>query len=232
MTKITVLTGAGVSAESGLATFRGAGGLWEGYDIEDVASVTGWQKDPETVLNFYNLRREQMAQAKPNAGHRTLAELEQWFNVSVITQNVDDLHERAGSSQVIHLHGKLTEARSSDDPTLVENIGSNKIRLGDKAPDGSQLRPNIVWFGEPVPMIEKAAEVISDTDILIVAGTSLVVYPAAGLIHYAPQSAEKFVIDPAIPDSIDLNRWECLEETSASGLPKLKRKLIHTNTNE
>lgn len=230
MKKVTVLTGAGISAESGLSTFRGSNGLWEGYDIEDVASITGWEKDPETVLNFYNLRREQIVNAEPNAGHKAIADLEDYFKVSVITQNVDDLHEKAGSSNVTHLHGKLTEARSSDDPNLVEEIGSKNINLGNKASDGSQLRPNIVWFGEPVPMIDKAAEEISTTDILIVAGTSLVVYPAAGLIHYAPEKAPKYIVDPTIPDSVDLRGWEYIEKTATKGLPELKKKLIEKFT--
>lgn len=226
MKNVTVLTGAGVSAESGLSTFRGSGGLWEGYDIEDVASISGWEKDPETVLNFYNLRREQVVNAEPNAGHQAIADLEKYFKVSVVTQNVDDLHEKAGSSNVIHLHGKLTEARSSDDPNLIEDIGNRPIRLGDKASDGSQLRPNIVWFGEAVPMIDKAAEEISTADILVVAGTSLVVYPAAGLIHYALESVDKYIVDPSIPDTVNLQTWNCIEKPATKGLPKLKKKLI------
>lgn len=215
-----------MSADSGLATFRGAGGLWEGFDIEEVATVEGWRRDPETVLEFYNKRRVQAADAFPNEGHRALSRLENHFEVQIITQNVDDLHERAGSSQVLHLHGALHQARSSNDPEKVEDIGRNKIELGDKAEDGSQLRPNVVWFGEPVPNIEPATIYISKADILVVIGTSLVVYPAAGLIDFAPGGIPKFIVDPNKPDLSLGDDWVFIEETAKKGVPKLEEILI------
>lgn len=200
MQRLVVLTGAGISAESGLATFRDAGGLWEGYRIEDVATPQAWHRNPETVLEFYNQRRKAALQAQPNEAQRILAELESKFDVTVITQNVDDLHERAGSSMVVHLHGKLSESRSTADPALVYPINGWELKMGDRCERGSQLRPNIVWFGEMVPLMETAAEIAAGADIFLVVGTSLVVYPAAGLLDVVPKNVPKFIVDPKIPE--------------------------------
>lgn len=226
MPKIVVLTGAGVSAESGLATFRDSGGLWEGYDIEEVASIQGWRRDKEKVLNFYNLRREQSAKAQPNQAHKAIVHLEEHFDVTVITQNVDDLHERAGSQNVIHLHGLLNQAKSEINDDIIIDIGANPIVIGDEAPDGSQLRPNIVWFGEPVPMIEPAAEEVESADILIVVGTSLVVYPAAGLINYSKQHIPKYIVDPSKPDLFSFEGWEHIQKKASIGMSQLTNILI------
>jgi NAD-dependent deacetylase len=223
---LVVLSGAGVSADSGLATFRDSGGLWEGFSIEDVASIDGWYRDKKKVLDFYNKRREQAATAEPNAGHRAIAELEEFFDVSVVTQNVDDLHERAGSSNVVHLHGMLREARSEKDPDYVIDIGNRPIEPGEKAPDGTQLRPNVVWFGEAVPMIEVAAQTVMRADIFIVVGTSLAVYPAAGLVNYTRDDISKYVVDPSLPDMYLSDRWEHIKKGAAEGLPELKEKII------
>lgn len=225
MLHIVVLSGAGISADSGLATFRDAGGLWEGYKIEEVASIDGWHRDKEKVLDFYNMRREQVFKADPNSGHQAIADLEEDFDVTVVTQNVDNLHERAGSTNVLHLHGLLSEARSEDNPDLVTEIGSNSIQLGDKASDGSQLRPNIVWFGEPVPMIEKAVEAVVEADIFIVVGTSLAVYPAAGLVYYSPEGIPKYLVDPSETEMRITSEWEHIQETAVIGLPSLAKKL-------
>jgi NAD-dependent deacetylase len=198
---LIVLTGAGVSAESGLKTFRDSDGLWMGYDVYEVASPEGWQKDPELVLDFYNQRRKEVANALPNAAHKGISDLENDFNVTVITQNIDDLHERAGSTNVIHLHGNIFKTRSEKNENIFYDTESD-IHVGDKAPDGSQLRPHVVWFGEPVPMIEVAANVMATADIFILAGTSLQVYPAAGLIDFLPPGIPKYIIDknpPFIP---------------------------------
>lgn len=224
---IVVLTGAGISADSGLATFRDAGGLWEGFDINDVASVEGWYRDREKVLEFYNVRRKQAADAQPNAAHLAVANLEKDYDVTVVTQNVDDLHERAGSTDVIHLHGKLREARSEKDPSMIVDIGDQPISIGDRAGDGTQLRPNVVWFGEPVPMIPKAADVVAGADLLCVVGTSLAVYPAAGLIDYARPGIEKFLVDPGMPELLSYDEWEHLKENAATGVPKLTENLLN-----
>ncbi len=193
--KIVVLSGAGMSAPSGLATFRDSNGLWANHRIEDVATPEAWERNPALVLDFYNQRRTQACAAQPNAGHRALAELESRYEVVVITQNVDDLHERAGSTRILHLHGELTKVRSTADESLIYDIGAKPIRLGDRCPRGSQLRPHIVWFGEDVPLIEAAAEEFRDASKVLVAGTSLQVYPAAGLVGYAPDEAEKVLAD-------------------------------------
>lgn len=223
---IVVLTGAGISADSGLKTFRDSGGLWEGHSIDDVATIDGWVRDKKKVLEFYNKRREQASLAKPNAAHTAITDLQEKYLVSVITQNVDDLHEQAGTTNVVHLHGMLREARSENDPDLIIDIGSNPIRMGDLASDGTQLRPNVVWFGEPVPMIEVAAEIAMKADIFIVIGTSLAVYPAAGLIHYTKAHIPKYIIDPSIPDQTVGEEWTHIREGAATGMPKLAKKLI------
>lgn len=203
-TKIAVLSGAGVSAESGISTFRDSDGLWENHRVEDVADIRGWQRNRGLVLDFYNERRSQLAGVKPNATHLAIAALEKEYDVSVITQNIDNLHERAGSTRVVHLHGELTKARPENRYNERDNFSTESvidiryspIHLGDKAPNGAQLRPHIVWFGEPVPNIEKAIDIVSSTDILLIVGTSMQVYPAAGLYRYAPSDAPIFLIDP------------------------------------
>lgn len=219
--KLVVLSGAGISQESGLATFRDSGGLWEGYDINEVASIDGWYANPEKVLDFYNLRRTQAAEAEPNAAHKAFAELEDIYEVSVVTQNVDDLHERGGSTRVLHLHGLLNQARSTHDASLVIDIGRNEINLGDTASDGHQLRPNIVWFGEMVPMLEHAAVEVRSADILVVIGTSLVVYPAASLVDYARVGIPKYIIDPSTPELFGLNEWVHIKEKAVAGTQRL-----------
>lgn len=224
--KLVALTGAGISAESGLNTFRDSGGLWEGYDIYEVASPQGWRANRETVLDFYNLRREQAASAIPNQAHLTLKELEASFDVHIITQNVDDLHEKAGSSKVLHLHGELTKAKSEADHSLVVDIGYDPIKPGDTAPDGAQLRPDVVWFGEAVPNIEPAAEIMSDADLVLVIGTSLMVYPAAGLIHYAENSVPGFIVDPSPIEAALPAGWKHIQQKAGIGLPELAGELI------
>jgi len=227
MKHVVVLTGAGMSADSGLATFRDSGGLWEGYDISEVASLEGWNRNPEKILDFYNLRRKQAFEAHPNQGHKALARLEEKFDVSIITQNVDDLHERGGSSRVIHLHGELRKARSVDNRELVYDIGAKPINMGDTAEDGAQLRPDIVWFGEMVPAMEKAAEIVLQAEILIVIGTSLVVYPAAGLIDYSPRNIPRYILDPSTPELFALDGWEHIQSTAATATPILVDKLLN-----
>jgi NAD-dependent deacetylase len=196
MKRLVVLTGAGMSAESGLRTFREMGGLWEEYDVYEVASPGGWEKDQDLVLRFYNDRRKQLLDAKPNRGHLALVELEKEYEVIIVTQNVDDLHERAGSSRILHLHGELTKSRSTIDPGLIYNIDGWSLERGDLCEKGSQLRPHIVWFGEAVPAIEEAAELASGADLVVIIGTSMNVYPAAGLINYVPDSTPIYLIDP------------------------------------
>lgn len=224
--QIVVLTGAGMSAESGLSTFRDSGGLWEGFDIQDVATPEGWKRDPARVLDFYNMRRKQAMEAEPNDGHKALARLEAFFNVNIITQNVDDLHERGGSSHVLHLHGELRKARSENNPGLIRDIGGEPIRLGEKAEDGAQLRPHVVWFGESVPMMEQAVKVVNRADIFIVIGTSLAVYPAAGLIEYTPPGIPKYMIDPAEPERGLPEEWTHMKTGAALGTPELVEQLI------
>lgn len=194
--KLVALTGAGISAESGIKTFRDTGGLWEEYDVMDVASIEGWRRNPQLVQQFYNVRRKELENVQPNKAHEILASLEEYFDVEIITQNVDNLHERAGSTQIVHLHGELTKARSSANPDIVCETGYRAIEHGEKAVDGSILRPHIVWFGEAVPMIETAAAKMQQADIVVIIGTSLNVYPAAGLVDYAPSSAPVYLIDP------------------------------------
>lgn len=224
---IVILTGAGVSAESGISTFRDSGGLWENYDIMEVASIHGWYKDKKLVLDFYNQRRRQLKTVEPNSAHYALAKLEENFDVTIITQNVDNLHERAGSKNIIHLHGQLTQAKSTAHPGFVYEIGYDDIKLGDKCEKGSQLRPNIVWFGEAVPMMYEAGQVAAKADIFIVVGTSLVVYPAAGLIDYVKTSALKYIIDPVKPAVYDsLDNLVFIEKKASEGTPELVDKLI------
>ncbi|WP_462251748.1 SIR2 family NAD-dependent protein deacylase [Ferruginibacter sp.] len=222
---IVVLSGAGISAESGLKTFRDSDGLWMGYNVEDVATPRGFEKDPQLVLNFYNERRRDVAAAKPNAAHIGLAELEKDFDVTIITQNIDDLHERGGSTRVLHLHGEIFKMRSvNDEHTIYEIIGD--INVGDLSADGSQLRPYIVWFEEPVPMMEKAAALLHDCDYFVVVGTSLQVYPAASLLHYAPAFLPKFIIDKKIPSVNNYPNLHLIEKPATEGVEELK-KLLH-----
>lgn len=225
MKKIVVFSGAGLSAESGLKTFRDGGGLWEEYDINEVATPEAWMANPALVLKFYNLRKEQILKAKPNLAHISIASLEEDYDVHVITQNIDDLHERAGSNKIIHLHGEILKARSSSDPSLIIDHSKN-LKLGDKAEDGSQLRPHIVWFGESVPEMERATQIISKAEIIIVVGTSLNVYPAAGLIQYAPTNATFFIIDPAEVNHSSLRKVTFLRTTATKGIPEIVNLLI------
>ena len=218
MKKLVVLTGAGISAESGLKTFRHANGLWEGHDVMEVASPEGWQRNPALVLEFYNQRRKQALTAKPNKAHTLLAELEQYFDVEVITQNVDNLHEKGGSTRVYDLHGQLFESRSTQDESLVYQMDDWQLNLGDLCELGSQLRPNIVWFGEAVPMMEIAIELASQADIFLVVGTSLQVYPAAGLINYCPTGTPKYIIDPNRPEGSFADGSTFIEEKATVGM--------------
>ncbi len=223
--KLVVLTGAGISAESGLRTFRDSDGLWEGYNIEDVATPRGWQKNPQLVLDFYNLRRKDVLAAQPNAAHKILAELEQHFDVHIVTQNIDDLHERAGSTKVLHLHGEIVKMRShKNEHKLFPYTGD--IKLGDKAPDGGQYRPHVVWFEEPVPMIEAAIPIMYEADVFVLIGTSLAVYPAAGLVDYVKQKVKKYVIDKKIPVVSRYDNVISIEMPATEGLAELKKRLL------
>ncbi|MFC6999783.1 SIR2 family NAD-dependent protein deacylase [Rufibacter roseus] len=224
--KIVVLTGAGISAESGLATFRDANGLWEGHDVMEVASPQGWRKNPELVLEFYNQRRKSALGVEPNAAHKALADLEQKFDVRIITQNVDNLHERAGSSNILHLHGKLFESRSTKDENLIYPMQSWELKLGDVCDKGSQLRPNIVWFGEPVPLFDKAVDETMAADYLLVIGTSLQVYPAAGLLSYAPHDTPIYLIDPNAPAVSHRRNLTIIQEKATVGVPALVQQLL------
>ncbi len=227
--KIVVLTGAGISAESGLKTFRDSGGLWEGYDVTEVATPQAWSRNRELVLEFYNQRRKQALSAEPNSGHKAIVEMEHYFDVSVITQNVDSLHEKAGSSNVLHLHGELNKVRSTLDPTLIYEMDGWELKEGDKCEKGSQLRPHIVWFGEAVPMMDLAVQEAFSADIFIVAGTSLVVYPAAGLVDFIPNTVPKFVVDPSIPSISNQQNLLLYEEPASTGLPKVRDFLIENH---
>lgn len=226
MKKLVVLTGAGISAESGIPTFRDSNGLWEGFRVEDVASPEGWHKDPAVVLDFYNQRRKKALEVKPNKGHEILAELEAYFDVTIVTQNVDNLHERAGSTKVIHLHGSLFESRSTVDERLVYPIEGWELKLGDRCEKGSQLRPNIVWFGEMVPLMAVASVQARQADVFLIVGTSLVVYPAAGLIHDVPFETPKFVVDPKLPDVGHVPYLKMIQEKGSTGLAKIKSELL------
>jgi NAD-dependent deacetylase len=223
--KLVVLTGAGISAESGLKTFRDSDGLWEGHRVEDVATPEAFARNPNMVLDFYNYRRQQVATAEPNKAHRTLAQLENDFDVQIITQNIDDLHERAGSTNVLHLHGEIFKMRSSRNTQLVYPIKGD-IRMGDLAEDGAQLRPYIVWFGEAVPMIEPAAELVAEADLFAVVGTSLVVYPAAGLVNCAAEDTPVFVVDKKIPPIKAGNKLKIFEQPATEGMVALQLLLL------
>lgn len=224
--KLVVLTGAGISAESGLKTFRDSDGLWEGYDINEVATATAWRRNPALVQEFYNMRRRNVLEATPNAAHQGLAVLQQDFDVHIITQNIDDLHERAGSEKVLHLHGEILKMRSEASEDLVYPV-SGDISMGDKAEDGAQLRPHIVWFEEPVPMIKPAAQLVRRADIFVVVGTSLVVYPAAGLVDYAPAHIPKFIIDKSIPYAARMPHLILIEAPATRGVEELIKRMEH-----
>ena len=226
MKKVVVFTGAGISAESGINTFRDSGGLWENVDVNEVATPAGWRKNPLRVLDFYNDRRKQVLEAKPNKAHIALADLQKKFEVFVITQNIDNLHERAGSKHVLHLHGEVTKSRSSLDPELVYDIKSGRIELGEKCTRGSQLRPHIVWFGEEVPNMVRAYELTSCADVFIVIGTSLNVYPAAGLLDYAPAEIPKYLIDPAVDGADHVKNLKVIKEKAGKGVPDLVKVLL------
>lgn len=226
--KVVVLTGAGISAESGLKTFRDAGGLWEGHNVYDVATPEAWLRNPGLVQQFYNERRKSVLSALPNEGHLALVKLESEFDVTVITQNIDDLHERAGSSDVLHLHGIITKSQSNKNPELTYDITGWELKMGEFCELGTQLRPHVVWFGESVPMLERAANLCQVADIFIIIGTSLQVYPAAGLIDFVPVTALKFIIDlneTSVPGDV-----ESIKESASTGVPKLVDRLLKSTT--
>lgn len=224
--KLVVLTGAGISAESGLKTFRDSDGLWEGYDIEEVATPEGWERNPALVQEFYNMRRKSVLEAEPNGAHYALAKLEEKYDVTIVTQNIDDLHERAGSTNVVHLHGIITRSQSSKNPRLTYHIDGWELRMGELCRLGSQLRPHVVWFGEMVPMIEAAAKICSQADVFILVGSSLAVYPASGLINYVPAHVPKYIIDPKIPTVNGVPDLIRIEEKATVGVPDLVNKLL------
>lgn len=225
MKKIIVLTGAGISADSGLKTFRDSDGLWEGFNVYDVARPEAWRKNPILVQEFYNERRKSVLAAQPNAAHYALVKLEEKFDVRIITQNIDDLHERAGSSNILHLHGLITKSQSDINPQLTYDIKGSEIKMGEHCELGSQLRPHVVWFGESVPMIEAAAELCQQADIFIVIGTSLQVYPAAGLLNLVPQRAAKYLVDPNSSVSNDKD-FQYITERAVIGVPELVNQLL------
>lgn len=223
--KLVVLTGAGISAESGLKTFRDTDGLWEGYNVYDVATPEAWRKNPELVQDFYNERRKQVLAAQPNDAHRGLVELEKYYDVHIITQNIDDLHERAGSSNVIHLHGVITRSQSDLNPGLTYPVEGWEIKMGDRCELGSQLRAHVVWFGESVPMIETASEICESADLFVLVGSSLAVYPAAGLINFVPSQSPRYIIDPKIPEVRNSKQVIKIEKTATEGLKELLQLL-------
>lgn len=227
--KITILTGAGMSADSGLSTFRDNNGFWEKYDLQELATPEAWKEKPEKVLDFYNERRRQIADVEPNEAHLALADLEKYYEVSIITQNIDDLHERAGSSSVLHLHGLITKARSDKNPQNIIDIGYEDINIGDRADDGEQLRPHVVWFGEPVMNLQQAAVQVNEADIFIVIGTSLKVYPAAGLIGETSPNTEKYIIDPSNITLPDRREWTYYQEKAVKGTPDLVNQLVENH---
>ena len=226
MKKLVVLSGAGMSAESGVRTFRDNDGLWQKHRVEEVASPIAWARDPGLVLTFYNERRKQLFEVEPNAGHRALIRLEEKYEVQIVTQNVDDLHERAGSSRVLHLHGELKKARSTLDPRLIYTLDHWELKLGDTCEKGSQLRPHIVWFGEPVDQIVPAAGIVAEADLLIVVGTSMVVYPAAGLVTQARPEIDKYYVDPNAFAMPGIENLEIIAEKAGTGLPRLVDRLL------
>lgn len=226
MKRIVVLSGAGISAESGIQTFRDGDGLWNKYRFEDLASPEAWARDPKLVTEFYNWRRKIVFEAEPNAGHKALVRLEAKYDVQIITQNVDDLHERAGSKNVLHLHGEIKKARSTVDPKLVYDLDHWEIKMGDTCEKGSQLRPHIVWFGEAVTMIEPAAHISASADLFLVVGTSMVVYPAASLVVYAPVSIPKYYVDPKAYHVRGVSNLEIINKTAGEGLPELTDNLL------
>lgn len=231
MRNLVVLSGAGMSAESGISTFRDAGGLWDKYPVEQVATPEGYARDPELVINFYNQRRQQLLEVEPNRGHQLLAELEKDFNVTVVTQNIDNLHERAGSSRIIHLHGELTKVCSSRDPHNPHYIKELKpeefeVKMGDRAGDGSQFRPFIVWFGEAVPQIETAIDYVERADVFVIIGTSMNVYPAAGLLSYVPREAEVYLIDPKPVDVHTSRMVHVIQKGASEGMAELSDLLL------
>jgi NAD-dependent deacetylase len=226
MKKLVILSGAGVSAESGIKTFRDMGGLWRKYDIMEVASPEAWEKNPTLVHQFYNERRKQLFQCEPNKAHYLIAELEKYYHVEIVSQNVDDLHERAGSSKVLHLHGELKKARSTVDPELVYDLDHWELGVKDCCEKGSPLRPHIVWFGENVPAISKAVSLVSRADIFVIIGTSLQVYPAASLIHYIPDQTPIYVIDPNQPALQSNKKITFIKENASVGMQKLV-ELLH-----
>jgi len=226
MQKLVVISGSGISQESGIPTYRDMGGLWEKYSFEELASPMGWINNPELVLNFYNARRKQLLECKPNLGHIFLKKLEEFFNVSIITQNIDDLHERAGSSNVLHLHGEIRKARSTINQNYIVNIDGAYLNIGDKCPQGSQLRPHVVWFGEEVTEIPNAIKIVETAEILVVIGTSLNVYPAASLIYYANKAKHKFLIDPGSVANTTIEGFEIIREKAGKGVEILYNKLV------
>jgi len=226
MRRIVVLTGAGVSAESGIKTFRDADGLWENYKIEDVATPEAWKRNPSLVLDFYNQRRKKVLEVNPNAAHYSLVELEKNFHVNIITQNIDNLHERAGSKNVLHLHGEITKSRSTNNHKLIYPIEGWQLNIDECCELGSQLRPHIVWFGEQVPEMENSIPLVQMADIVIVIGTSLAVYPAAGLIMYAKKDAEKFLIDPASVPYDRIFNLRIIRDTACKAVPQLVNDLL------
>lgn len=223
-----MLSGAGISAESGLKTFRDNNGLWNDHRVEEVASPIAWANNKELVLEFYNQRRKQLLECDPNAAHYALVKLEKKFDVQVVTQNVDDLHERAGSSNVLHLHGELKKVRSTVDPSIVSELDGWELKLGDTCPKGSQLRPHIVWFGEAVPNISVAAEITTKADILLIIGTSMQVYPAAGLVHYAPVESMKYYVDPAAYENNMVSNLSVIKSSAGAAIPELVEKLLQS----
>ena len=225
MAKVIIFSGAGISAESGISTFRDSDGLWENHRVQDVATYDAWKKNKQLVLDFYNQRRQQLLQCEPNDAHKLLVRLEEKYNVNIITQNIDDLHERAGSTNILHLHGELFKVRSTLDEHLIYEWKKD-LNVGDKCEKGAQLRPHIVWFGEAVPMIEVAAKITQTADIFIVIGTSMVVHPAAGLIHYLDSSIPKYVIDPNKPEMAKFKNIEFITEKASIGVKQLVDKLM------
>lgn len=227
--RLVVLTGAGVSAESGIKTFRDMGGIWDQYDITEVASPEAWNRNRKLVLDFYNQRRKQLFEASPNAAHYGLVDLEDHFDVQIVTQNVDDLHERAGSHHVLHLHGELKKARSTVDSSLIYDLDHWELKEGDTCAKGSQLRPHVVWFGEPVPAIEEAARIVQEAEIFVVLGTSLSVYPAAGLLQFVNKGVPVYIIDPGSPRYQDSDHLHVIKDKASSGVNKLKEILLKKN---